>query len=133
MTLIAFISTFLLTAWFFYACRLILQGGQSRNCLEPLEDFGAESYAEPTDEDRLHQNYETASYLLQNASELRPEGLDSVEHWMIHIYYLVVRGSFLVARGKLAPLSLWLRKELELIVEWVEGAVGGDDASPMLN
>ena len=124
MALIASISIVLLVAWFCYACRLILFGGEQRNCLAPLEEFSAEQYYEPADEVQLHNDYMLASYLLRNAGELQSEGQAIVEHWMIHIYYSVVRVSLLLSPWKQSRVADWLKTEMALIVHFRMDSVG---------
>lgn len=111
-------------AWFCYACRLILFGGDQRNCLAPLEELSAGQYYEPADEVKLHNDYRLASYLLTNASELQPEGQAAVEQRMIHIYYSAVRAFLLLSPGKSSKLSEWLKKEMALVVQYMMDSVG---------
>lgn len=124
MALIASISTILLVTWFCYACRLILLGGEQRNCLAPLEELSVEQYYEPADEVRLHNDYRLASYLLSNANELQTEGQSAVEGWMIHVYYSVVRVSFLFSPWKRSKVAVWLKTEMALIVRYRMDSVG---------
>ena len=124
MALILSISAVLLVAWFCYACRLILFGGEQRNCLAPLEELSIEQYYEPADEVKLHNDYKLASYLLRNAGELQSEGQASVEHWMIHIYYNLVRVSLLLSPWKQSRAADWLKSEMALIVHYRMDSVG---------
>ena len=124
MALIVSISAILLVVWFCYACRLILFGGEERNCLAPLDEMSIEQYYEPADEEKLHTDYRLASYLLTHASELRSEGQASIEQWMIHIYYTMVRVSFLLSRWKRSRVSDWLKSEMALIVHHRMNCVG---------
>ena len=114
----------LLVAWFCYACRLILFGGEQKNCLAPLEELSVEQYYEPSDEVKLHNDYRLASYLLTNASELQPEGQAAVEQTMIQIYYSVVRASLLLSPWKRSTLSEWLKNEMALVVQYMMDSVG---------
>ena len=124
MALIASISAILLVIWFCYACRLILFGGEQKNCLAPLEELSVEQYYEPADEVRLHNDYRLASYLLSNASELQSEGQSAIEQWMIHVYYSVVRASFLLSPWKRSKVADWLKTEMALIVRYRMDSVG---------
>lgn len=111
-------------AWFCYACRLILFGGDHRNCLAPLEELSAGQFYELADEVKLHNDYKLASYLLANASELQSEGQAAIEQRMIHIYYSAVRVSLRLSPWKRSGLSEWLKNEMALVVQYMMDSVG---------
>ena len=111
-------------AWFCYACRLILFGGEQRNCLAPLDELSGGQFYELADEVKLHSDYRLAFYLLNNASELQPEGQAAIEQRMIHIYYSAVRASLLLSPWKRSRLSEWLKHEMALVVQYMMDSVG---------